>query len=213
MSTFYTASKPFLSNETSGDFSLIVDCNEYYFWVVVDIGGHGSTHVGNLAQKCYQVLYENHTLQLEEILELIHHMKLFQQNGLVIFLARVYTKTSIIEYISIGNIHALLLQNGRYINLPVQEGIVAYTVPTVINTYVRKLHKSDSIFVATDGVSLHSSKLPRNISTPSEAKEITDDIVSNYSRMDDSLCSSLFYDSSSKNTYIEPDISKESYHG
>jgi len=209
MISFYTAISPFLSHDTCGDFCVTAESDDYYFWSVGDIGGHGSKNTGELSRQCQEILREHHTLALDQLLERIHNDHTFRMKGMTLFLARVYKKTPLIEYLGVGNIRIIHVREGRFEVMKVQEGIVGYTIPGVINTCLKKLYKDDRIIVATDGVSLHAERLSRTLSHNFVIQNAADYIVEHFSNYDDRLCSIMQYDVPSLGLYEQTETYRE----
>lgn len=197
MIEFYTAIKPFKSMETCGDFSVLLENDDHYFFAIGDIGGHGSIAVGKLKEFCEQAIKDHYTMPLSELLHFIHNLKQLKERGMTLFLSRIYKKTPLMEYTGVGNIRILLHRNNVFRELNIQEGIVGYTIPTNINTHLLKLIKGDRVLIATDGVSLHTNQLPGIISLESEITEIAENIVCRCGNQDDRLCSVIKFDLSS----------------
>ncbi|RLA78772.1 MAG: hypothetical protein DRG78_14345 [Epsilonproteobacteria bacterium] len=194
MIKYHEETAPFLSKETSGDFSLVLEDENIYFIGVGDIGGHGSGNIYNLAQDAKELMRKKYSDSLFSLLHTIHKQTKFKDNGMVLFIAKIYKKTPILEYINIGNINANILSKvGVVKKLNSQDGIVAYTIPSDIQTNLIKLSQDDKIIIATDGV---SSSLDFNqISMMHSCSEISSFVIKKFSHIsDDSLCLTIKYE-------------------
>ncbi len=203
---FYTAIAPFLNDQTCGDFSVVIDKEDYFFWSVGDIGGHGNENVGDLARTCEELLLENYEMPLDRLLQLIHEDKEYRQKGMTLFLARVYKRTPLIEYLGVGNIRILHLRKGKITQMKIQEGIVGYSIPGTINTRLKKMYKDDRVIVATDGVSLHTRQILADKLESTSIDKMAEHIVLHYRNNDDRLCSVMEYKVSSSYLQLNPNI-------
>lgn len=197
MINYHEETAPFLSKETLGDFSLVLEDENMHFIAVGDIGGHGSSGVYDLAQDAKKIISKKYSGTLLALLNIIHKQNKFKNNGMVLFIAKIYKKTPILEYINIGNVNVNILNRAAGVKkLNSQEGIVAYTIPSDIQTNLIKLNKDDKIIITTDGV---SSSLDFNqISTMNNSSEISSFVIKKFSHLsDDSLCLTVEYNYSS----------------
>jgi len=194
MIELYSHIRPFNDLPRCGDFIVVYETDNYFFWGIGDVGGHGTQSVGDLAQMCSQVLRENHSLDLRDIFDLLHLDKDIRAKGMTLFLSRVYKKSPLFEYLSVGNIRAIMVREGEFKELTIQEGIVGYIVPTLIDTHLIKLHKNDIVIVGTDGVSLHSRDLGEIINGGKVLNGVAEQIVERFHHQDDSACSIMKYD-------------------
>lgn len=209
MISFYTAIKPYISDDTCGDFYVLMETEDYFFWAVGDIGGHGSDIVGELSRHAQKLIKENYTSALGDIITIVHKDPSFRDVGIVLFLSRVYKKTPILEYMGIGNIRVLLYHQERFKELHMQDGIIGYVIPSKINTNLLKLHKSDQVLVATDGVSLHVSNIRELFAQENSIEYISEKIVERFSHPDDSLCSMMKYPCSNTHFFSSKDLYKK----
>ena len=197
MIRYHEETAPFFSKETSGDFSLVLEDENIYFVAVGDIGGHGSENIYNLAQDVKGLVRKKYNDTLFSLLHKIHKQTKFKNNGMVLFVAKIYKKTPILEYINIGNVNVNILNKvGAVKKLDSQEGIVAYTIPSDIQTNLIKLNQDDRIIITTDGI---SSSLDFNqISMMDSCSEISSFIIKKFSYVsDDSLCLTIKYENGS----------------
>ena len=183
---------PILSKDTSGDFSIVFEDEDFYFIAVGDVGGHGNKNVYSIAQKVKKLIHSNCKKPLSSILYFIHNQSDFKNNGIVLFLAKIFKNTPIIEYVNVGNIKAYIITKSTIKDLLIQDGIVAYTIPSEIQTNITKLNFDDKLIITTDGI---GNSIDFNyIKTLTKAQQISSHIIKkNALPNDDSLCLSLIY--------------------
>ncbi len=189
MIEFKETISPFSYLDACGDFSLVEESEEYYLCAIGDIGGHGSSTIYNIANDIKKFISNNLELELDELVSQIHALKSLTATGMTLGLIKIFKNSSLISYVGVGNVKALLIRsNGKIVNLNFQDGIVGYTIPNTIVTNLLKINKLDVLILNTDGVSINQSNINLNL-IKSDTSVISEELSKRHAKDDDdSLC-------------------------
>lgn len=233
MIEFYEKVIPFHQLSDCGDFSIVHEVEDYYFFCIGDIGGHGSNKVYNIACTIKEFIVKHIELELEDIIHLVHKQDILKNNGMTITLAKIFKSTPLLSFVSIGDVKGMIIKpSGIIKNLKSQDGIVGYTMPKTVVTNIVKIDKSDIIVLNTDGVSIRNKEINSSI-LRNNTQTISEEFASKYFKEDDDSLTLVIrykgdinslktntikqkkehtFDIVQKKTYFQNDFIKSSHH-
>jgi len=201
---FYSEIKPYNNINECGDFYIFEELDDYYLCVVGDIGGHGSEQVYKLATLVKETILKNKQIDdIEKILQIIHNIEEIKNNGLTIFIAQIFKKIPIVNYLGIGNLKGFIYRKKSLKPLYFQDGIVSYTIPTNIKKHLIKMLDSDILFISTDGISVIEKDILEHIKYEKDIQKILKYCINNFSHEDDRLCIAIKYGITNKDFQVK----------
>lgn len=194
MFEFSQTTKPFISEETCGDFGFYLECKNSYLVCVGDIGGHGNAHIHELALKIESIITEHKEENIYAIFELIKKQEHVSQYGLVLLLGRINKSLPTFQYISIGNLKLHRVRNKIAKRLNQQNGVIGLELPINIEQNIVKLQSNDYIVISSDGVNNYESEVSAIIQNSSSIKEASQSIIDTFAlKIDDAISCVIKY--------------------
>ena len=145
---YHYSVNPLIENY-SGDAVFVKAYDDYLFFSVIDVLGHGEAAAVS-SKIILDFLEQNFNKSFNEIIIGLHKL-LNKKRGALFTLCRINKINKELEYVTIGNI-TLIVSGAGYKNFVGTQGIVGSVLPSIrVERYA--LQKNDVIFVYTDGIS------------------------------------------------------------
>lgn len=177
---FSVLAKPKPGENVSGDAYFIKQTQEYAFFCLIDVLGHGDEAYED-ALLALELLSHNYTEPLAEIIQTCHR-ELKHTRGIAIAICKVIFHSKKLEHISIGNIETRIFGSPEMIRPFCYDGTVGISMET-LKVCEYPYYEGCTIIMFTDGISdkfdVSRLLLERN------PQEIASYIFDNYSRNDD----------------------------
>ncbi len=152
MIEYFVNHNPLITYQTSGDTCYIKNIEDYLFFCIIDIAGHGTKKCFMNAQKLKKLVESSiGILSFKNIIINLH--KNLNGNGAVVLIGKINNKTGEYIYSGVGNISIKKVNSQNDVKtLNTQEGIIGIFLPQKIYKLNGKLNNNDYLFIHTDGI-------------------------------------------------------------
>lgn len=176
--------KPLVPDEGSGDRGFVVEQEQSFFIVVLDVLGHGE-RASDLASKCEAFLRE-HPVEDPYLALPALHEHIGGSRGAAVAIAIVDKESGTASYAAVGNTSARLLgvHRKRLLN---QDGVVGYMMPTV-RSQSFTLSKGDLFLLYTDGIREHFDEGDYPEIRDDSIQTVADEILRRFGKGTDDAC-------------------------